>query len=337
MKKRYWNSGTRLAIVIVLLMLIVAGCGSGKPSGESAAGGGRNAGGGSSVGGSRADGAAVAPSAPPIMDMDRGGHFDAIDPAMPAASPRSQAIILNARLTLEVGTELEATLDGIQALADRYGGFVAESRHSGQEPGYREGYAVLRVPSQHFHAVLADLGELGTITGRHTYTEDVGDQLVDLEVRRQSAEEREQRLRELIAQATEITDLIALESELARVRTEIEMIAAQTKRLEDLVAFSTFTITLQEVAPGQEPARPVTLGERIALAFERGLSNAGSFASGLLVFLIAALPVLIVIAAIAAPIWWGVRSLRRAARRRREEKAGAQNPPPPPPESGGSA
>lgn len=294
--------------------LIAAGCGSGGSS-ESPGSGSSGAAPSTEIGRAPSAGKNAAAVAPPIVDAERPSQ-DQLDPVLPGA-PRSQAIILNANVTLEVGTNLTETMDSLQMLADRYQGFVAESRHSGQEPGYREGYAVLRVPSRHFQAVLAELAELGTVTNRHTYTEDVGDQLVDLEARQTTAEQREQRLLELIDQATEITDLIALESELARVRSEIEMLAAQRKKLRDLVDYSTFTIHLYEVAPGQEPARPVTVWERTVLAFERGLANAGNFASGLLVFTVSVLPVLVVIAVIVVPIWWGIRALRRLIRRRR--------------------
>lgn len=317
----------RIAAVTILLLLAI-GCASGAP-GKS---GSSQRGGSGTAGSAPTDSAAVAPGGgpsgvppvigdggvPPVL-RDEVGLSDPIAPD-PAKGSRTGAIIQNASMTLEVGTELDEALAGLQAIADRYGGYIAESRRSGQQPGYREGYAVLRVPSRHFQAALNDLGALGNVSSRHTYTEDVGDQLVDLEVRQRSAEEREQRLRELIGQATEIPDLIALEAELARVRTEIETIAARRKGLEDLVAFSTFTVTLYEVAPGQEPTAPLSVWERTAIAFRRGVDNAGDFASGLLVSFVAALPLLVVIAAIVAPIWFIGRALARASRRRRDAR-----------------
>lgn len=329
MWKLQQHNALRTVAIALIVMLAVTGCGTGMKESPIAGGTGESG---------RTGPGAV--GAPPFADADMGGRAATIEPIAPErpGAPRSQAIIQNARVTLEIGMRLDETLVSLQELADRYGGYIEESRHSGQEPGYREGYAVLRVPSRQFTAVLRDLEQLGTVTNRHTYTEDVGDQLVDLEVRQQSAEQREQRLRELISQATEISDLIALENELARVRTEIEMMAAQRKRLEDLVAFSTITVQLYEVAPGQEPTGPVSLWERVALAFERGMSNAGDFASGLLVFVVATLPVLVVIAAIVAPIWWGMAALRRATRRRRAARGevdgkapGAPGTVPPPP------
>lgn len=116
---------------------------------------------------------------------------------------------------------------------------------------------VLRVPPGDVADVLTRLGELGEELSREVRSDDVTTVVADVDSRVASLEASLDRLRALIADATDISDLVALERELTSRETDLESLQAQQRALADEVALATVSLHLvaaEAEVPGDEPA-----------------------------------------------------------------------------------
>lgn len=116
---------------------------------------------------------------------------------------------------------------------------------------------VLRVPPGEVDGVLSDLAGLGEELSRSVSSEDVTTVVADVDSRVASLQASLDRLRALTAEATDITDLVALERELAGREAELESLQAQQRALGDQVALATVSLHLraeQAAEPRDEPA-----------------------------------------------------------------------------------
>ncbi|MRX44097.1 DUF4349 domain-containing protein [Agromyces kandeliae] len=154
---------------------------------------------------------------------------------------------------------------------------------------------VVRIPADRFDAVLADLRELGDVDSVRLDASDVTQQKRDLDSRIASLETSVDRLRALIAQADDVGDLIAIESELTTRQTELDALTTQRDWLADQVDYSTLTVEL--LSEGLAPqAGPNDFWSGVVA----GWNALTAFVSGLLVAVGVMLPWIAVLAVIAA-------------------------------------
>lgn len=105
-----------------------------------------------------------------------------------------------------------------------------------------EAWVSLRVPVGKVDAVVADLEKIGTILNRGRSTQDVTDQIVDLESRVQTQQASIERLQRLLGEAEDLGDIIALESELTRRQADLESMQRRSQELSGLADLATVTV-----------------------------------------------------------------------------------------------
>jgi hypothetical protein len=88
----------------------------------------------------------------------------------------------------------------------------------------------------------------GTVLQEQISSYEVTMQLVDLEARLKNLRASESALIKLMAKATRITDVLSVQSELSRVRGDIESYDAQRAALADQVAMATISVQLTLLA-----------------------------------------------------------------------------------------
>jgi hypothetical protein len=119
--------------------------------------------------------------------------------------------------------------------------------------------ATLRVPADQLEATLADLKGLGRVESESQNGQEVTAQYVDLEARLSNARNTEERLTNLLRQRTgKLSDVLAVETEIDRVRGEIEEMEAERKNLANQVTFATITATVSEDYQAQLQVVPAT-------------------------------------------------------------------------------
>lgn len=227
---------------------------------------------------------------------------------LPAGDPiqAGRSIIATAEVTIEVDDARTAAAEASDVAAAT-GGFLAQ-----QEARPADGVVTLalRVPTEEFQAALGRLEALGEVLAQRVDTEDVTEQVVDLESRIASARVSVGRVRELLEGSGDVVQLATVEGELARREADLESLLGRQRVLDDQVALATIRLDLREPEATEEPedeALPGFFG-----GLRRGWDGFLTAASVLVTGLGYSLPFLVV-AAIAGAVWLRVRRRRAGA------------------------
>ena len=181
-------------------------------------------------------------------------------------------------------------------------GFVAQSNVNtekvyvnGEQKLIKRGVIVIRVQKDRFEKVLNDVKGLGTIYGEDMGTDDVTAQYYDIESRLRLLRYEESRLEEYLKKLDDPDKIFKTQSRLTDIRHEIEGLTVNLRRLSDLVELSTITINMNEKHPGigTEPPKPLGYGDRLLKNLMDSIKGVVNFCGELLIFIIQALPVLI--------------------------------------------
>ncbi|MEL6890721.1 MAG: DUF4349 domain-containing protein [Actinomycetota bacterium] len=171
--------------------------------------------------------------------------------------------------------DVARTVDDVRRLTASNGGAVFASDVSiepqlddGTVPG--GGRIVVRIPPQDLDRLLGALDGLGGVVRVTQDSEDVTDQLVDLEIRIRQARAGIARIEGILENTTELDDLFAVETELSRRQVELERLLASQRSTEDRVALATLTVDIA-YRVDTTPAAP-TDDDGIGDAFESGWS-----------------------------------------------------------------
>lgn len=245
-------------------------------------------------------------------------------PGQPVPEDEVRLIIRTQTLRFEVANTKDA-IAAVREIADGQSAIVTNMRMANDD-GYvydspasgaaLRGWLTLRVPVDGIDALVASLAEVGELVYQAETSDDVTQEYVDVSARLENLRAQEQRLRELIAQAANVQETLAVEQELWRVRGEIESLDAQVKYLERQAAMATVTVELTE--PG-----PVVSDWGFMRSIRDGVRAAVGVLGFLVTFLIASSPLWVLGIII-------VTAIRRWRRRKREAAAAALLKQPPP-------
>ncbi|MCZ7420936.1 MULTISPECIES: DUF4349 domain-containing protein [unclassified Micromonospora] len=287
MKMRRARRHGTAAVATLAALLMLAGCGSGSDSGTT-------------------DSAAAPAQEGGRAPAEAGG--DAQGGAGAAADTRvdQRSIIYTGSIRVQVD-DVDLAARDAAAAATRAGGFVGgDQRRSTDADAVAD--LELRVPAERFYAVVEELAGLGTQERREIGTQDVTEETIDLDARIASQRARVESARRLLAQADSISDLVSIENELARREADLASLEAKKRRLSDLTALSTITVTL--VGPGVTSAE-----DEDQIGFLVGLKGGWQvFLSSMTILLTvlgAILPWLLAFGVPLGALWWLARRRRR--------------------------
>lgn len=300
-------SRTTIAVVALVGCLLLAGC-AGLGGDQASAPAGDGGSGGASDGGDGAELAYAGDDGGQESGGDSQGATDgqAATDDVERSLRDDRAIIKTGSVVLEVES-YEETHSALAAEARQRGGYVAGSNTNLHREGndtWRTGSLVVRIPAEEFDGMVEATGDSGTVVREQTETEDVTDQLVDLNARIENVEQRRDRLRDFYERAASTEDLLRIERELSEVQGEIERLEAKRRSLEDRVAYSTLRIEIREPAPDSPGiAKRAPYHERSLLGvFLSSLADVVVFARSLLVTAAGLLPWLVALGVPAAVV-----------------------------------
>lgn len=296
------------------------GAPAGPPGMMGGMGGGGQAGFGAAFTAGRAAGEVAPAGAAPDAETQANAAPGAGAPGAPTesldamdATARDRYLIRNAIVAVEVA-DARAALQQVTEAVQAVNGYVSNLTERVDPLGVRSVSVQVRVPADSFDATMGSLDALGKVSHRNVTTQDVTEEYVDTEARLRNLKATEGRLLDHLARTGMMEDILAIERELDRVRSEIERLEGRMRFLSHRVAFSTIDLTLTEApkaAPVVPPetfstARTVTDATRTLVAFARGIW------------------VRVLYLLVWTPVWGGVllvlwalgRLLRRATRRR---------------------
>ncbi len=125
-------------------------------------------------------------------------------------------------------------------------GGVARYGPEGSWPsvGLHQARLTLSVPAEKLDSVLTQLSALGTVSYRSAQAQDVTATYVDTQARIDPARDSITRVRALMAKATDLQQLLVLESELTRRQSDLDALTQQLADLEQRTTMSEVTATM---------------------------------------------------------------------------------------------
>ncbi|MDM5312021.1 DUF4349 domain-containing protein [Peribacillus frigoritolerans] len=243
------------------------------------------------------------------MDASISGNKVQEEAAEKEGMTDERKVIHQAQLELKV-KNLEKAQMKIENKAAEYGGYVVESNVYREDEELVEGTITVRVPEAHFQDFLTDSeGEASEVVGRNVTGQDVTEQYVDLKARLKSKRAVEERLLAFMKDAEKTEDLLKISSDLAVVQEEIEQLTGQMKYLENQASYSTVTITLSQdriVVPGIDN-KELNTWERTKKQLATSANLLLKAGSGIIVFIIGNLPILIILGGAGAVVHWVIK------------------------------
>ncbi len=207
------------------------------------------------------------------------------DAAKVASAAAARLIAYNVTLTLEV-KEFAGAKEKVEQAVSEAGGYVSQASTAETPNQPQRADLTLRVPAEQLGAVLEKLRGLGRVVNEQLSTEELTDQVVDLEARLANARVTEQRLVTVLKERTgKVRDILAVEREIARTREEIERMEAHRQNLLNRVALATVQVTLLEEYKAQLEPAPVGTATRLRNAFVEGYQRFAGMLLGFVFFL----------------------------------------------------
>lgn len=278
-----------LALSILLLTTLFAGCAAKAPSrGDVAAPGDHLNSGSAKPEGSLSSGTTLNPG---VAD--------------------DRKLIRTVSMTTET-EDMDTLLTGISQRITELGGYV-ESREVYTGSAYetyssRSATMTLRIPAKNLDTFIFHVDGASNVVSSSETAEDVTMQYVATESHLKVLQAEEERLLKFLSEAKSVSEMLEIEKRLTDVRAELESVTNQLNKYANLVSYGTVKLRINEVkqytvVEKEEP----NLWQRIGTGFVNSVKNVGVILEGLLVFFISALPYLAIPGVIVVIILLAVR------------------------------
>ena len=219
--------------------------------------------------------------------------------------------------------DFDAAMDTLQKEIQGNGGYI-QSQKQTDDSGIYSKYSsrtltmVVRIPSKNLETFLSGLKN----DNMHTLSlskdsQDLTTQYYDKEIRIESLKLQEERLLDMLSKATDLQTMLELEDRLSEIRYEIEAFTKELNVIDADVAYSTVTIYMNEVVEYIETVEePAGFGERIAEAFRESWEDFYDGIQNFVVWIVYALPTILVLAVIAVVFVLFILKLRKRTQKK---------------------
>ena len=191
----------------------------------------------------------------------------------------------NVKLIFRAWMNLQ-TLDFAQAenelnrLVEQYKGYF-ESVYTDNgsyyaNSNYLHGSYTVRIPAENYDRFLTAIGNTCHVVNLNKTTEDIGLQYSDTQMRLETTKAKQERLLALLKQATEMKDIIELESAISDCQYQIDCLTSTMNRYDSLIGYSTVNIELEQVERlDNSITEEETFWQKLANNFKEGLEDFG--------------------------------------------------------------
>ncbi len=171
------------------------------------------------------------------FDLNRGLDLD-----------YERKITKDATISIETDSADEC-YNKILNISKQYNGYIESSSESSTRDNKKTINVVLKIPSDDFEDVIANIKSLGDVKTIRTISNDITEQYYDLESRIKNLEIQEEKLQELLKKASNISDILQVEDKLNEVMTQIDSYKNQIKIWDNMTSMSTINLTFVQVVP----------------------------------------------------------------------------------------
>ena len=224
----------------------------------------------------------------------------------------------------------EQTMQSIHKKITDAGGFVQyEDETDGNDSWYYNSSSVssryaqieARIPSEQFETFLDSLKEDGQVMNRHVNVDNISQTYSDTEATAKAYEIEKERLLEMMDKAEKIEDMIAVEQRLSEVEAELNSYKTSLASMDRDVAYSTVSISVEEVREYTEEPDDSTFVSRLKETVKSSWSGFLWFMEGLLHVVIRLLPFIVVILVIFLIVHGIAKGTEKKRLARKVEKA----------------
>lgn len=231
-----------------------------------------------------------------------------------------QKLIKTVNLSAET-EDLTGLLDDLSQQVKNLGGYIESrtvyngSAYSGSRS--RSADLTIRIPAENLDGFVSQVQGMSNIISSNEEVDDVTLTYVAVESRVEALEAEQARLLELMDMAQTMSELLEVEARLTEVVGELESVTSQLRVLQNRVNYATVELSVREVQT-LTVVEEESVWQRMARGFLENLENLGDGIVELAIFLVASLPYLVPLGAIAAVV---VLLLRRRRKRKKAAKA----------------
>ncbi|MBM6615984.1 DUF4349 domain-containing protein [Desemzia sp. RIT804] len=224
----------------------------------------------------------------------------------------------------EIVEKHQAYIESSSETTNSYNGYSNSA-----ESNLRQGSFSIRIPAEAVEEFLADLeGNLGTKVSEQIGNQDATKQYQDTQTRIDVLQRKEDRLLELLDQATAIEDILVIEDNLSETVAERELLQSQNDTIDELVDFSTLYLTISERSRiSNQPGSSLPFWERAKEAIVDSAYTFYYWLQDAAIGLIYVLPYVIILALIALVIWrvrksnwWKKKEAERATKKQQQSR-----------------
>ncbi len=217
----------------------------------------------------------------------------------PVVVDANRKIILNADAKFET-LEFDSTIAKLTQYLEEAGGRVKESQTDNSAYSTRRATYTFNIPASNYSSFIKNISSLEHLLSLNESSDDVTRQYVDTEARIKSLTIQKERLEEYLSRAETVEDLITLQNRLSSVQYEIESYTANKLTMDELVTYSTVTVTVKEVEIVTEPTppTPVKFSSKLVRALQNGWNGTVDFVQGFILFTAEFLPLILLLIAI---------------------------------------
>lgn len=181
------------------------------------------------------------------LQLDATAHETDAHAQLASYIPQARSVIRNGRISLAV-KELDQAETQLRAVVQRLNGYIEGSDGYDLAADAPTVTVKLRVPADRFDAAFIEIEKLGRRTSKSIFTDDVTEEIVDMDARMKTMLAQEEGYRKMLVGAHTVNDSVILQDRLMKLREEIESIAAQRKSLAGQAEFSLIEVTLDQKA-----------------------------------------------------------------------------------------
>lgn len=211
-----------------------------------------------------------------------------------------QKLIKQGDISLEVQDVKEAYID-ITEIIKAYNGYVFSMSETNYE---NQSYMniTIKVDSEEFENLFEQLKTMGELNSSNIYTQDVTREYIDTRARLDTLKIQEQTLQNLLTRAETVEDLLKIETELQRVRQDIEASQGQLNYLENAIDYSVINLNLRSRRGPSTLDQRDNILERLLFSLRDGIGFWANFIVSAAAFVLWLLPVLIVAVFLVKPL-----------------------------------
>jgi len=192
--------------------------------------------------------------------------------------------------------DYQSNFEKIGEYAVELGGFVQDSSSTygskDQNTAAATGYVTIRVPAEKFTEAMKEIQKLGSPINSSVSSTNISQQYQDIQGQLNNLKIQEARLQEYLKSAENINDLILIETELNRIRTEIDNRTTMIKNWDQEIAYSAIYVSLYEkkLATGSVQSPFSNILTQISEGFIASINLILNIVTGLIVWIFRLLP-----------------------------------------------